>query len=140
MVYSVYKMIGFRTLLRIQIIMVVVFMILKRIRPQAIEAKPPEWVSVILFSFPNLAEAVIGVIMVAMILLVLNSKVSKPKVTENVVYTLSVFISGAYVISQEFKLHNLGGNNIYDLNDVLFSILGLLIAFLLLKIIKPRVS
>ena len=76
-------MIGFRTLLRIQIIMVVVFVLLKRIRPQAIESSPPEWVSVILFSFPNFAEAVIGVITVAMIFLVLNDKTGKSKLPEN---------------------------------------------------------
>lgn len=118
----------------------VLFVFLKSVRPRAIDADPPEWVNVILFSFPNLAEAVIGVIMAAMILLVLNSKAGKFKLTTNMIYILSVLTSAIYVISQEFKFHNLGGNNIYDLNDVLFSILGLFIAFLILKYIKPRVS
>ena len=37
-----------------------------------------------------------------------------------------------YVLSQELKLHNVGGNNVYDPNDVAASILGLVVVNLML--------
>ncbi|MEZ5288410.1 MAG: hypothetical protein R2712_27110 [Vicinamibacterales bacterium] len=46
------------------------------------------------------------------------------------IYLLSVAITGAYVVLQEVKVHNLGGRNVYDPNDVVASIIGLVMMFI----------
>jgi hypothetical protein len=45
---------------------------------------------------------------------------------------MATLIAGTYVLAQEFKLHSVGGNNVYDFNDVLASILGLVVVYLML--------
>ena len=47
------------------------------------------------------------------------------KLKETSIYLISVSLAALYVISQELKFHNLGGNNVYDVNDVIASVLGL---------------
>ena len=39
-----------------------------------------------------------------------------------------------YVISQELKFHNLGGNNVYDPYDLIASITGLIGTFVVIQI------
>tara|TARA_R110002072_G_scaffold37556_4_gene109712 strand:+ start:5653 stop:5820 length:168 start_codon:yes stop_codon:yes gene_type:complete len=39
-----------------------------------------------------------------------------------------------FVITQEMKFHNFGGKNIYDFNDVIASIIGLIVIFVMLNI------
>ena len=46
-------------------------------------------------------------------------------------------MAGVYVLLQEFKIHNLGGNNVFNSTDVFFSILGLVVSIFLLYYIKP---
>ena len=55
------------------------------------------------------------------------------------IYVIATFLAAIYVILQEFKIHNLGGRNIYDPYDVIFSVLGLIAAYLLLLFLKPRI-
>ena len=95
-----------------------------------------------LFSFPNFAEAIVGTITLTYLLLAARNAMSpsKSNVPENALYLWAVIVAAIYVISQELNVHSLGGNNIYDPYDLLFSIAGLVIAFVILLIIKPTFS
>jgi phosphatidylserine synthase len=78
------------------------------------------------------------VLAISLILLVLFRQVlKKHKPTDNIVYILAFFMAGVYVLLQEFKIHNLGGNNVFNSTDVFFSILGLVVSIFLLYYIKP---
>jgi hypothetical protein len=57
-----------------------------------------------------------------------------------ILYLLAVTFAGIYVITQELKIHNLGGQNIYDPNDVVFSILGLIIGFSIVLYFDRKLS
>ena len=50
------------------------------------------------------------------------------------IHILAVVIASIYVISQELKFHNLGGNNVYDSYDLIASILGLMGTFVAIRI------
>ena len=52
---------------------------------------------------------------------------------------LATAAAAVYVILQEFKIHNLGGENVYDPYDVVFSVIGLITAYLILHTLKPRI-
>lgn len=52
---------------------------------------------------------------------------------------MAVILAGIYVITQELKVHNLGGNNVFDPNDVVFSCIGLLIGYMIIIRIKPQI-
>ena len=54
------------------------------------------------------------------------------RLTDPTLYFAATLIAATYVLSQEFKLHNVGGNNVYDSNDVAASILGLVVISLIL--------
>ncbi|MCB0667664.1 MAG: hypothetical protein KDC80_17665, partial [Saprospiraceae bacterium] len=113
-------------LARIQIVVILVFIILKLIRPFVLEEVSIDFVRIIVLSFPNLAEGIVGTLILTGILLLFFRRFMKSEKPGNTtIYLLSGFLAAVYVLLQEFKIHNLGGNNIYDPNDVLFSILGL---------------
>jgi hypothetical protein len=56
------------------------------------------------------------------------------------VYSIAVLIAGVYVLLQEFKVHDLGGANVFDLYDVVFSCLGLILVYLYLIFKAPKHS
>jgi hypothetical protein len=129
-------------LLRVQLVVSVSYIIVKfLIRPTVIDNEYTGLVKIFVLSYPNFCEAVVGTIFVAFLLLLINSKIVQGDfvLQEKYIPFISVLISGIYVLLQEFKVHNIGGNNVYDPYDVLFSILGLLVTLLFLNIIKPRV-
>jgi len=78
-------------------------------------------------SFPNFAEAVVGTLVVINLILYFKHNFSALaiRISDGLACLLGSLISGFYVISQEFKLHNIGGNNVYDPNDVAASFIGL---------------
>ena len=91
----------------------------------------PAWLEVVLYSFPNTAEAIIGMTNVAGLLFVARS-ILRPRfdaVPDWAISLLAMVLAGIYVISQEVKLHNLGGANVYDPYDVAASLLGLAVTF-----------
>ena len=51
------------------------------------------------------------------------------------IYQIAVTITAIYVISQELKFHNLGGNNVYDPYDLIASIIGLIGTFVIIKLL-----
>jgi len=128
-------------LLRIQLVIIASYFVVKfLIRPIIIENENTGLIKTFVFSYPNFCEAIAGSIVIAFILLVINGKFWKNEFRHKEKYIpfISILISGSYVLLQEFKIHNIGGRNVYDLYDVIFSVLGLIIAFCLLLYIKPK--
>lgn len=133
-------MLGIRILLIIQTLMLVVFLIFKLSRDILLANVSQPFVLIFLYSFPNFAEAIIGSMTVTTLLLVTNERLLTRNLAPRSLYVLSILIAGAYVLSQELKFHNLGGNNVFDPMDTLFSICGLMCSFLLLLFFKPRIE
>jgi len=128
-------------LLRIQLLIIASYFVIKfLIRPIVIENEYTGFVKIFALSYPNFCEAIAGSIVIAFILLVINGKFWRGNLRyrEKYIPVISILISGIYVLLQEFKIHNIGGTNVYDLYDVIFSILGLIVAFGLLLYIKPK--
>ena len=90
---------------------------------------------IVTYSIPNLIEAVIGTLILTGILLqtrqYFNQKFGNLKDIQ--VYVLAVSVASIYVISQELKFHNLGGNNVYDPYDLIASIVGLMGTFVVIQ-------
>lgn len=103
------------------------------LRPWVLENDLSIFFQIIVFSVPNLIEAILGTLVLTGILIYLRQYSEKTKhIKDSTAYLLSVSISSLYVISQELKLHNLGGNNVYDPYDLIASIIGLLLTYLTL--------
>jgi len=128
-------------LLRIQLLIIASYLVIKfLIRPIVIENEYTGLIKTFALSYPNFCEAIAGSIVIAFMLLIINGKFWKKdfRLKEKYIPLISILISGIYVLLQEFKIHNIGGRNVYDPYDVIFSILGLIIAFGLLLYIKPK--
>lgn len=127
-------------LARIQIVFVLLFILLKIIRPSILNSNSPELFKTISLSLPNFFEAVIGTLIITGIGLYLNMKLlNKKRINLTIIYILAPIIAAVYVLTQELKIHNLGGENVFDKNDMLFSVIGLLVSFLLVLWIKPKI-
>jgi uncharacterized membrane protein YadS len=127
-------------LVRLQIVLVVLFIFFKAIRPSALNSDSPEQFKTMLLSLPNFFESVIGTLLLTAIGLVLNSKLNAARqVRPQIVYIVAVAAGGVYVVTQELKIHNIGGENVYDQNDVIYSLIGLVSAYLMIIYKKPRI-
>ncbi|MBX2872408.1 MAG: hypothetical protein KTR30_09920 [Saprospiraceae bacterium] len=126
-----------RKMARIQLLIIVVFVIGKAIRPSILETQAPEFFKIFLLSFPNFCESVIGVLTLTMLGLYANRRL---KLSNQAIYIIATLLAAVYVITQEFRIHNLGGKNIYDPNDVIFSVIGLLVGFACVYRIQPKIS
>ena len=95
-----------------------------------------------MLSLPNLFEAIIGVLILTSIGIYLNLRVLRKKwrINRVLLYLIVPILGGIFVITQELKIHDLGGNNIFDKNDVVFSIMGLIIGVLIVILIKPKID
>ncbi len=131
-----------RKLFRIQILTTLIFVVFKFSRPSVLEGGSPDLVKIIFLSLPNFFEAIVGMATVCALGLVANHRLLRvPKrLKAEYIYLLSALFTAVYVITQEFKLHNIGGNNVYDPNDVLFSVIGLIIGYVIILTLKPRIS
>lgn len=130
-----------KTNLRIMICVIVAYSLNKfLLRPWVVQNEISGVIRIFTFSFPNLCEAVCGTIVLTNLGLVANSSVLTPtsRFKPLTIYVSATIIAAAYVILQEFKVHNLGGRNVYDFNDVLFSIAGLALIFSYLLMKKPE--
>ena len=88
------------------------------------------------YSIPNFFEAVMGTSMVVAILLIAKSKSVKflRDMSHWNLKIIGIAFSTIFVITQELKIHNFGGRNVYDFNDLIASVIGLLfIAYVILK-------
>lgn len=130
-------------LVSIQLWTIVSYFIVKFLcRPVIVSNDYPPVLKTFVLSYPNFCEAIAGTITVMYILLTLQgiatNRSFQINLKEKHLYIIGVILSGAYVILQELKIHNLGGKNVYDFNDVVFSITGLITIYILLLRIKPK--
>ena len=106
------------------------------LRPWVLENELSGFILLLVYSIPNLLEAIIGTLLLTGILFQLrqsyNEKIGNIKDIN--IRVLAVALATIYVISQELKLHNLGGNNVYDPYDLLASITGLIGTFVVIQI------
>jgi len=98
------------------------------IRPWILENKVSELLLITSFSLPNLMEAIVGTLILTGILLQARQYFNENfgSIKESHTYLVAVSIASIYVISQELKFHNLGGNNVFDYYDIIASIIGLI--------------
>lgn len=128
------------TLLKIQFGVIISYGLIKFLaRPFVLEQNYGGIPEIFVLSYPNFCEAIVGTIPLTFLLLVGNNKINNnQRIKERNIPLLATIIAGFYVILQEFKIHNLGGKNIYDPYDVAFSAAGLLLVYFLLNYIQPR--
>lgn len=125
-----------RYILRLYALLFVVFVLNKFwIRPWILENNMPQLFDIIVLSLPNFIEAVMGTISIAGILLYIQFRYPKNfgAWNEKTIYFIAIFLTGIYVVLQEFKIHNLGGRNTYDPWDVVASVLGLMVTGVVLN-------
>ncbi len=105
------------------------------LRPWILKHDVPDIFLIVTYSIPNLIEAIIGTLILTGILLqtrqYFNQKFGSLKDIH--IHVLAVSIASIYVISQEVKFHNLGGNNVYDPYDLIASIVGLIGTFVVIQ-------
>ena len=106
------------------------------LRPWVRENDFAEVFMIILNSIPNFLEPLVGVPALTGLLFMARHDRANwlARFSERGIYFLSIFLASVYVISQELRIHSIGGNNVYDPNDIMASVLGLLfMLFVMLK-------
>lgn len=101
------------------------------IRPWVLEHDFPEWMNIFVLSLPNFIEAVLGGITLTAILLLLSKRLARNGrlIPDKAIVIISCLVASTYVITQELKIHNLGGRNVYDPYDLVASVIGLVVIF-----------
>ena len=116
-------------LLRLYFSAFVLFIINKFVlRPFVLDHDFPTFLQIFVLSIPNTFEAIIGMSNVAGLLMTAKLYFSPrfDSIPNLALYLLATALAGTYVLTQEFKIHNLGGRNIYDPYDVAASIIGII--------------
>lgn len=116
-------------LARIQLLLIPIFAFFKFIRPAILESKVPQWVKEISLSLPNFFQGFIGVLVLTGIGLFINDQFHKKSVQPMAIDILATIVAGIFVITQELNIYNLRGNNTFDPNDLIFSVIGLVVGF-----------
>jgi hypothetical protein len=85
-------------------------------------------------SLPNFLEAIIGTIDIAIILLIIvrRSVWLDRRIGRTTIYVVATVLAGLFVVSCELNWIRFRGPNVYDSNDLVASILGLLMILFLL--------
>ena len=121
---------------RIQIVVIILFIFFKLIRPMVLSGRSPEFFKKFLLSFPNFCEGVIAVLILTGFGIYLNRYIT----TKNTfIYLIAIVLASIFVITQEIKIHNLGGYNIYDPNDLIYSIIGILVGAVIVFRLNPQI-
>ena len=96
------------------------------LKPWILENKTPDIFLIVTNSIPNFIEAIIGTLMLTGILFGVRQYFNKKfgSINDTSIHLIAVSIASIYVISQELKIHNLGGNNVYDPYDIVASSFG----------------
>jgi hypothetical protein len=103
------------------------------LRPLILENDLPHFLKIFTLSVPNFIEALMGTIVITALLHFTQVRLEwLMGLGEKAAYSLATLLASVYVITQELKLHNLGGRNTYDPNDVIASVIGLLFIYTLL--------
>ncbi len=133
---------GILKLARVQVFIIPLFFISKAwLRPYVLDRDFHPTLDIIVLSLPNFYEGIIGVLTISGIWFYINHKWISPgkHVDPKWIYFFSTVLAAIYVITQELKIHNLGGNNVYDPYDILFSIVGLVIGYIIVLKIQPQI-
>lgn len=112
------------------------------IRPVIIEHEIGEPWNTIVLSFPNFCEAIIGFLLLSNISIFIIRRSNEHflfKPNYNFIYLGIIIFASSFVILEELKIHNLGGSNVYDKNDLIFSIAGIIISSIYLFIKNPKI-
>lgn len=129
----------FRALIRIQLFIIMLFALNKLwVRPWVLDLNAPSWARVLVLSFPNFCEAIVGVVFLTFVGLTLRERYLQG-MRSMTVYGWATACAAAYVLTQEYRWHNLGGNNVFDPCDVIFSLVGLVTALGLLLWLRPEI-
>ena len=104
------------------------------VRPWVLDNVEGGPATVLVNSLPNLIEAIIGTIDVALVLLIIVRRNLRLKhcIGHTTMYVVATVIAGLFVISSELNWIHFRGPNVYDPNDIVASIFGLLITLFLL--------
>lgn len=106
------------------------------VRPWVLDNETSEFFQIIVLSIPNLIEAIVGTLILTGILLQLKLHFNKQMghIKDEYIYLFAVSLASIYSVAQEFKFHNLGGNNVYDQNDVIASLIGFIMTYGLIRV------
>lgn len=127
-------------LARVEIFIIPIFVLFKYIRPSVLKSTAPEFFKVTLLSLPNFFEAIIGTLTLTGVILMINSRLNnKYEIRPKVIYLVAVLFAGVYVIAQELNIISTRTNATMDVNDIIFSVIGLIIGFSIVLYIKPRI-
>lgn len=134
-----------KPLIRIHFGVIASYFVVKfMMRPFVLENEYTGLIKIFVLSYPNFCEAVAGTLIVTFGLLLLRGFIMKRRpmafLKGGHLYLVASLLAGSYVILQEFKIHNLGGRNVYDPYDIVFSVAGLIIAYFVLVRIRPSMS
>ena len=93
------------------------------LRPWVRQNDFAEIFTIILNSIPNFLEPLVGVPALTGLLFMARHDNANflTRFSEEGIYLLSISLATVYVISQELKIHSIGGNNVYDPNDLIAS-------------------
>jgi hypothetical protein len=105
------------------------------LKPWVLANDARDALAIFVFSIPNLVEAIVGTLIITGILFQTKDyfKARFGHIKDIYIHVLAVSMASIYVLMQELKFHNLGGNNIYDPYDVLASIVGLVFTFSMIQ-------
>lgn len=131
------KMTVIMKLARIELIIVPIFIFFKYIRPTILDSASPKFFKIILLSLPNFFEAVIGTLTLTGLLLIINDRLNK--ILPKFIYISAVVLTSFYVILQELNLITIRGNTTCDKNDLIFLLIGLILGYLIILYVKPRI-
>lgn len=94
----------------------------------------PIW-EIVVNSFPNFLEALVGTILLTSFSFRIRERYPQylGRWKDAHLFLLVGVVAAVYVITQEFKIHNIGGNNVYDPYDVGASVIGLVLMNILLN-------
>ena len=125
-------------LARVQLFILPIFIFLKLVRPSVLDNSSPEIFKVILRSAPSFFESVIGTFVLTGIGLILNDRLHE-KIQPKFANLMTLIITAVFVTTQELNIYNIRGNNTLDPNDLIFSMFGLIVGYLIVLQIKPRI-
>lgn len=117
-------------------IVIFIFMLNKLyLRSWILEKELPGIFAIISLLIPNLIEAITLTLILNGIFLQAREHFSKRLGGLKTIHIqlIATALAAIYVIAQELKFHNLGGNNVYDPFDLAASIIGLLGTFVILR-------
>jgi len=114
--------------IRLYLLSLMAFVMVKMwIRPVVLEADVWVGFDIFVLSFPNLVEGIVGVSSASGLLLLAKMRGLwiLETIPDRTIIVCAGVLAAIYVLTQEYGLHNLGGNNVTDIYDVIASVIGL---------------